>query len=286
MQRVRKYSSRVEEVTLHILNLQPELLGEFFAGVELPGRRITKRVYKTFPSYIKAIRKEESGSLNLLVFLPDKKFNPKKMRNIRLAKLDSPLYIVSRQCSEKEYLTYLTLGISGILHPPFNPGDGQMVLNGGKKEEIPFPRNRELAREGQVRIDFLVPSKLSRILGINRLVSFLASEFDFPPEDSKVNLPLVMDEALSNAIQHGNKGREDLKVHVRIYISSSRIVIRVEDHGEGFIPDEKIDPTERENLYRKSGRGLYLIKEIMDSVSFKEGGRVVEIEKANRFQVE
>jgi serine/threonine-protein kinase RsbW len=155
------------------------------------------------------------------------------------------------------------------------------VLNGRTAEEIPFPRNDDLIREGQVRLDFLVPSKLSRILGVNRLLSFLATEFGFPPEESKVNLPLVMDEALSNAITHGNKGREDLKVHVRIYVSSRRILIQIEDQGGGFMPDEKPDPTGGDNLFKDSGRGIYLIRELMDNVSFAKGGRVIEMEKHN-----
>jgi serine/threonine-protein kinase RsbW len=134
-----------------------------------------------------------------------------------------------------------------------------------------------------VRLDFLMPSKLSRILGVNRLVSFLAGEFGFPPEDSKVNFPLVMDEALSNAVIHGNKGREDLKVHVRIYISSRRFVAQVEDEGEGFDPNGASDPKETENLFKHSGRGIYLIRELMDRVTYSAGGRVLEIEKRNIF---
>ena len=92
---------------------------------------------------------------------------------------------------------------------------------------------------------------------------------------------MVMDEALSNAIMHGNKCDEELKVHVRIYISNSRIVIQVEDQGEGFIPESIEDPRDRENIYKGSGRGVFLIKELMDSVVFRKGGRLIEMEKLN-----
>ncbi len=272
----------MEGISLHILNLQPELHGEFFADVQLP-EDVTVNVYKTYPSFIKAIQAKGTVSANLLLFLPEHGLDMGRTRRIRLIQIDSPIYIVTKDCSERNYLTYLSLGVSGIFHPPFNRGDVQRVLNGNKVEEIPFPRNNELAREGQVRLDFLFPSKLSRILGVNRLVSFLATEFGFPPEECKVNLPLVMDEALSNAILHGNKGREDLKVHVSIYISSRRIVIQVEDQGEGYIPDEEKDPTKREHIYKDSGRGIYLIKELMDGVTFKKNGRVLEMEKINPF---
>lgn len=270
----------MEKDSLHILNLQPELFERFFAELRPPEGAEVK-IYKTLPRFLKALDKQTGKSCRLLLFLPDEKLGADKLRLIRLAGIDIPMYVVIRECSEKYYLVILSLGIQGIIHPPFSTADVERVLGGEVKDEIPFPRNHDLTREGQVRFDFLLPSKLSRILGVNRLVSMLMSEFGFPPEESKVNLPLVMDEALSNAIQHGNKGKEDLKVHVRIYISTRRIVVQIEDQGEGFMIDDSRDPRDLENLYKDSGRGLYLIRELMDSVEFKKGGRLLEMERRN-----
>ncbi len=272
----------MEGISLNILNLNPTLREEFFAGARLP-EDISVREYDTFARFLKGIKADDGAPSNLLMFLPKRKFDSTKTRLVRLAQLDAPLYIVTRECNEKECLTYLTIGVNAVIQPPFNKGDVQRVLNGRSSDEIPFPHNADVIREGQARLDFLMPSKLSRILGVNRLVSFLANEFGFPLEDSKVNLPLVMDEALSNAIVHGNKGREDRKVHVRIYVSLHRFFVQVEDEGEGFQPDEAKDPKERENLHKPSGRGIYLMRELMDSVSFKEGGRLLEMEKKNPF---
>ena len=269
----------VEGISLNILNLQPQLRDEFFAASK-PLGGVEVREFDTFSKFLKAV-KADSGASNLLMFLPKRKYDSKKTRLIRLARLESPLYIIARECTEKDHLTYLTLGVNAVLQPPFAKGDVQQVLNGRTSGEIPFPRNADVIKEGQVRLDFLIPSKLSRILGVNRLVSFLANEFGFPVEDSKVNLPLVMDEALSNAIVHGNKNREDLKVHVRIYVSCHRFFVQVEDEGEGFAVDETSDPKERENLHKPSGRGIYLMRELMDKVAFKEGGRLLEMERIN-----
>ena len=266
--------------SLHILNLQPELFEQFFAELR-PPEEAELKIYKTLPRFLKAIGNESAVIGKLLLFLPEEKVGAEKLRLIRLARLDTPMYVVTRECSEKYYLVMLSLGIQGIIHPPFSTADVERILDGKVNDEIPFPRNHDLTREGQVRFDFLLPSKLSRILGVNRLVSMLTAEFGFPAEESKVNLPLVMDEALSNAIQHGNKGKEDLKVHVRIYISTRRIVVQIEDQGEGFRIDDSRDPRDLENLYKGSGRGLYLIRELMDSVEFKKGGRLLEMEKRN-----
>lgn len=270
---------------LHILNLQPELYREFFKKIRLPEYISVKR-YRSYKRFLDGIQAEEEHAARLLLFVPVDSWDIAKTRRIRLAQLEAPIYIATERCSERDYLTYLTLGINGIFHPPFGPRDIKQVLNGHEAVEIPFPRNNDLIREGQVRLDFLVPSKLSRILGVNRLVSFLTTEFGFPPEESMVNLPLVMDEALSNAVIHGNKQREELKIHVRIYISSRRIVVQVEDQGEGFYEEGVEDPTQQENLFKGSGRGIYLIKELMDSVRFEKGGRVIEMEKVNPYYEE
>jgi serine/threonine-protein kinase RsbW len=265
---------------LYILNLQPTLHDQFFAEARL-SEDVEVKVYKTFPRFLKGVQSLDGCCPNLLLFLPSGKLDPAKTRQLRLTMIDSPLYIVTSECDERAYLTYISMGVDGIITPPFSKADVQGVLRHVTERGIPFPRNNELIREGQVRLDFLVPSKLSRILGVNRLISFLSAEFGFPPEESRVNLPMVVDEALSNAIVHGNKSDESLKVHVRIYISSSRIRIQIEDQGEGFIPDAVSDPTEQENIYKGSGRGIYLIKELMDTVEFKNGGRLIELEKLN-----
>jgi serine/threonine-protein kinase RsbW len=272
----------VQGISLSILNLQSRLRDEFFAASKLP-EGVSVKEYVTFSKFLKAVKAERDSHSNLVMVLPKRKFDPKKTRLVRLACLESPLYVIVKECSERDYLTYITLGVNAVIQPPFGKGDVQQVLNGRSSDEIPFPRNAEVIKEGQVRLDFLIPSKLSRILGVNRLVSFLANEFGFPAEDSKVNLPLVMDEALSNAIVHGNKNRDNLKVHVRIYVSSHRFFVQVEDEGEGFQFQGTNDPKERQNLHKPSGRGIYLMRELMSRVEYKEGGRLLEMEKINPF---
>lgn len=270
----------MDEASLYILNLQPELRSEFFASAKPPDGAAV-REFDTIPRLTKGLKQPRRGRASILVFLPKRPFDPRKARRIRLASLDSPLYVVARRCTERDYLTYLAIGVNAVFQPPFDKGDVQRVLDGRANGGIPFPRSAEVVREGQARLDFLLPSKLTRILGVNRLVSFLADEFGFPPEDARVNLPLVMDEAITNAVIHGNGQREDRKVHVRLYVSVHRFFAQVEDEGDGFDPAGAGDPKAGENLYRRSGRGIYLMREIMDRVEFKNGGRLVELEKRN-----
>jgi len=265
-----------------ILNLNPSLHREFFDKADIP-EGFRNKSFRNFPRYLKSIQKEENISRTIM-FLPEKRFNPAKVRQVCLLLIDIPIFIVTDDCDEKSYLAYISAGVSSIITPPISFLDCQSVYNGnaGRADELSFVKSRELIKEGQVRLDFLIPSKLSRIIGVNRLVSFLTAEFGFAPEDFKVNLPMVMDEALANAIIHGNRKNPDLKVHIRIYISSNRIIIQIEDKGEGFDYNATADPTEKSKLYNNSGRGIFIIREIMDKVAFKNGGRLIDMEKVNR----
>jgi serine/threonine-protein kinase RsbW len=109
----------------------------------------------------------------------------------------------------------------------------------------------------------------------------LLKEFGFPQQDSRINIPLACDEAIANAIVHGNKSHPDKKVNVQIYLSHSRFRIRVRDQGEGFDFDSLADPRKGDNVHRSSGRGVFLMRNIMNTVEYKEGGRVLELEKLN-----
>lgn len=277
----RRFSNDVDKILIITLNLNPELHLEFFKKMELPDN-VEKNSYTTFPRFLKALQKVKRESPRVILFLPQKRFNPAKLRQICLLLIDTPVHIVTDECDERTYLTYMSAGIKNIITPPFSESDYQYLVDLSGQDHLYFPRSRELIREGQIRLDFLIPSKLSRIVGVNRLVSFLTAEAGYAPEDCRVNLPMVMDEALSNAIVHGNSNKKELKVHIRIYISISRVIIQIEDQGVGFDRNKIEDPTGEGKIYNDSGRGLYIIKEIMDRVDFKNGGRVIEMEMSNK----
>ncbi len=91
-------------------------------------------------------------------------------------------------------------------------------------------------------------------------------------DDSTGNLMLLLSEAVTNAIVHGNKLDESKKVEVVVQVKPDRIISTVKDHGEGFDPESANNPLKEENLMKESGRGIFLIKEISDSVDYLENG--------------
>lgn len=87
------------------------------------------------------------------------------------------------------------------------------------------------------------------------------------------NFMLLLSEAVSNAIDHGNKNDPSKKVEIEIQITGKEIKASVHDEGEGFNPDNTKNPVMEENLLDPSGRGIFILKELADSVEFEDNGR-------------
>ena len=90
---------------------------------------------------------------------------------------------------------------------------------------------------------------------------------------------LAVEEALMNAIKHGNQKDESKFVDVIYRVSGEAVKIEILDEGDGFDPEAVPDPTEEENLEIPSGRGLMLMRSYMTSVVFNESGNQVVMEK-------
>lgn len=93
------------------------------------------------------------------------------------------------------------------------------------------------------------------------------------------SVQLAMEEALANAIRHGNHQDTAKRVHVICKISDRRILVEVADEGPGFAPDNVPDPTAPENLDKPSGRGLLLMRSYMNRVQYNQKGNAVFMEK-------
>lgn len=90
---------------------------------------------------------------------------------------------------------------------------------------------------------------------------------------------LALEEALSNAIHHGNGDDPSKQVTVEYEVTDQQLTIRVADEGGGFYPSQLPDPCCEQNLSRPNGRGVMLMKSYMDEVSFNEQGNQVTLVK-------
>ncbi len=100
-------------------------------------------------------------------------------------------------------------------------------------------------------------------------------------EDATFAIKLALEEAMTNAVRHGNARDEKKKITVRWAVSPEMVVICVRDEGRGFDPDQIPDPTAPERIALPSGRGIMLMRAYMTEVTFRCGGREVRMVKVN-----
>lgn len=237
----------------------------------------------SIPGLLKRLSEFEKINLAfvLLVEKTGRDIDTPSLRKLRLDYPQVVLVAMLEEYDQQSGLRLQSIGVHSILLPPFE----QVSINREVASATPnvpqFKRHPDLMRRGQARLDFLIPSELSYVLGINYEISLLLKEFGFSQKDARVNIPLACDEAITNAIVHGNNSQPEKKVNIQIYVSKSQFRIRVRDQGSGFDVENVADPREGDNVHRGSGRGIFLMRNIMDSVKFKEGGRVLELEKRN-----
>ena len=99
-------------------------------------------------------------------------------------------------------------------------------------------------------------------------------------EDETFNIRLALEESLTNAVKHGNKFNPELMVDVDIDYQNGCLKVIVKDQGPGFDFNNVPDPTLKERRVLISGRGIFLIKKIMDRIDFSDGGRQIQMIKS------
>jgi serine/threonine-protein kinase RsbW len=93
---------------------------------------------------------------------------------------------------------------------------------------------------------------------------------------------MAVHECVINAIIHGNHRDSKKSVSIEFRTTSTELAVSVRDEGNGFDPDRVPDPCAGENTLRTHGRGIYLIRQIMDDVSIQptdRGGMEVQMTK-------
>jgi serine/threonine-protein kinase RsbW len=90
---------------------------------------------------------------------------------------------------------------------------------------------------------------------------------------------LALEEALVNAIKHGNRNDPRKRVHIECRISDEMVIVEIEDEGPGFDLEEVPDPTAEENLEKPSGRGIMLMRAFMTRVEYEGRGNRIVLEK-------
>lgn len=123
-------------------------------------------------------------------------------------------------------------------------------------------------KSGIQEMHFVFPSSLKNLTDVEKISEQIGREMALS-EDEKDNLAIAMTEAVGNAIVHGNKKDPKKEVKIDIQIKNKRkLFVSVTDEGHGFDPDGLIDPTHPDHLMNEHGRGIFILKALMNDVLF------------------
>jgi serine/threonine-protein kinase RsbW len=129
--------------------------------------------------------------------------------------------------------------------------------------------------------DVTIPSDPAEARRIQEEIEHLLRRTQFCDHDI-FGIKLALEEALVNAIKHGNRADPSKKVRISYRVLPDLFDIHITDEGTGFDPCEVPDPTITENLERPCGRGLMLMRYYMSQVTFSASGNSVQMSKVSR----
>ena len=140
-----------------------------------------------------------------------------------------------------------------------------------RRSESPPPG----ARNRQIELSLRVPSDLGIIEEAVDIVARHCLASGMSPRTARFKLRVALCEALSNAILYGNQLDPEKRADVTVVVDDHRASLRVSDEGDGFDPAQVADPTTPDKLETDEGRGLFLIRQLVDEVSFNDRGNSI-----------
>jgi len=126
-----------------------------------------------------------------------------------------------------------------------------------------------------------LPSRIEAVYEAAALVAEIVSRSGIG-EDVAFGIDMAVREAVTNAVLHGNKLDESLRLEISIRNSSTSLEISVHDEGQGFNPADIPDPTKEENLLKSSGRGIFFMRNFMDEVSWSSNPQGTTVQMIKR----
>jgi serine/threonine-protein kinase RsbW len=139
-------------------------------------------------------------------------------------------------------------------------------------------RRETVVREGSgrtVEISLRVPTDLDVVEEAVDLVARHCLASGVAPRAARFVMRVVLCEALANAIQYGNRLDPSKRVEVRVEVGDDAVKVHVRDEGSGFDPTTIPDPTTATRIDADQGRGLFLIRQLVDEVRFNDRGNAI-----------
>jgi len=122
----------------------------------------------------------------------------------------------------------------------------------------------------------VIPSELDKLNDVEMMTEKVAEELSLI-EDDRDNLAIAITELANNAIIHGNHYDYHKKVIISFYHDNDHLQVYIKDEGSGFDPLAVDNPLDPENLMKESGRGIFILRSLMDDVRFDVSNHGTEV---------
>lgn len=201
------------------------------------------------------------------------------LKRVKTLNYDTVVVVLTSDANVETAIEALNLGANNFLHKPPNSEEILNVMWRATKHREIFLENEELNPFTERSIHIEIPSQLRFIKGIAHNIIADAKLMGYDERDLRDKIPVTVDEAVTNAIKHGNKFQEDKRVMIDVSMNTDRIKIVVVDEGEGFDVSSVPDPTDPKNFLKPSGRGILFMNIGMDEVCYNEKGNILTLIK-------
>ena len=243
---------------------------------------------------------EHEAGLSIVTVLADKAFHEKHsqfLQDFKATAGTAPIKCIL-DMRHVDYISSLMLSTLVFIHNKIVEHDGQLVFCGLQQRVLDvikimrldtlfiIAKDRTEAMKffsgetvGMVNLSRRLPSQIELVPGfINTAIEHLKQHLVLN-DDQVFDIKLVLEEALINAIRHGNKNQAQLFVDINISCEDRHLIIEVRNKGEGFDVNKVPDPTSAVGLNKTSGRGVFLMRKIMDEVIYSDHGRQLTMVK-------
>lgn len=141
-----------------------------------------------------------------------------------------------------------------------------------------------MAPDNATTFSLVAPSNRPNLLQEIESMAERSAQLAGLSEEERDSLAIAVTEVGNNAIIHGNKRDPNKQVHLNIDVRAGEIRVVIRDEGTGFNPDTLSNPLDPENLLRESGRGVFIVRSLMDEVNFdfSKGGTEITLVKRKK----
>ncbi len=176
----------------------------------------------------------------------------------------------------------LKAGASDFLAKPFGAQEVFHSVSRLLETRKVRQENRKILPYFKFQSEGEIPSRTENINGAIHYLTKHLKDIELCESSELSNLVIALYEAIVNGMRHGNGNDPGKKVRVRAEINYNEARFIITDEGEGFSLDGIANPTDSKNLYKNSGRGIYLMKHFMDEVSYNDQGNEVTLIKRRK----